>query len=143
MVNREVEVRHGWSGVKRGERVDIHVDAITQTNAMPGRLRVIIEVKGCWNDDLYQAMETQLVDRYLQEAQVRASLYLVVRFDCGRSGSRRRCRACRTQHEAELRQELEEQAKALSREDQLIRAIVLSASLSPHKSLTEDKSANL
>lgn len=129
VVNREVEVRPGWVGVARGQRVDIHVDAVTQTNAIPSRLRVIIEVKGCWNNDLHDAMEIQLVDRYLQEAQGRAGVYLVVRFDCAQSGSRRRCRACRTQEEAELRQELEAQAEALSREDRFLRTIVLDASL--------------
>jgi hypothetical protein len=51
VVNREVQIR-------RREETDIHVDALA-----PGgrdRISAIIELKGCWHDELLTAMETQL-----------------------------------------------------------------------------------
>jgi hypothetical protein len=77
IINREVEIR-------RGERTDIHVDAIVPTS--DGQLydseTVIIEVKGCWHEDLDHAMQTQLVDRYLEDNHCQQGLYLIGWFNC-------------------------------------------------------------
>lgn len=82
IANREVEVRTGMGA--RGERTDVHVDAIIRR---PGGekynpVTVIIEVKGCWNRDVMHAMETQLAIRYLKDNQCRHGLYLVGWYRC-------------------------------------------------------------
>ena len=82
IVNREVEIRSRRSS-EQGERVDIHVDAIRpRPEGDADRLKVIIEVKACWNPELKSAMETQLVDRYLAENPGAGGLYLVGWFNC-------------------------------------------------------------
>jgi hypothetical protein len=63
IVNREVEIRRK-TGTTPGERVDIQVDAISkkQRGEEYDRISVVIEVKGCWHDELNKAMKTQLID---------------------------------------------------------------------------------
>jgi hypothetical protein len=77
VVNREVRIH-------RGEKTDIHVDAISQ--APNGKsydtITAIIEVKGCWHTELFQAMETQLVGKYLKDNHCQHGLYLVGWFNC-------------------------------------------------------------
>jgi hypothetical protein len=60
--NREVQIH-------RGERTDIHVDAIVPASFGNAYdiVSVIIEVKGCWNHDIHESMQGQLVDRYLKD----------------------------------------------------------------------------
>ena len=77
VVNREVQIH-------RGERTDIHVDALIQdpkTGAFD-TISAIIEVKGCWNRELYQAMKTQLMDKYLKDNHCQYGLYLIGWFNC-------------------------------------------------------------
>ncbi|MGE0821978.1 MAG: NACHT domain-containing NTPase [Candidatus Binatia bacterium] len=83
IVNREVEIRRKAGG-RPGERVDIQVDAISKkpSGEEYDRISAVIEVKGCWHDELDQAMKTQLIDRYLNEARCQHGLYLVGWFDC-------------------------------------------------------------
>lgn len=76
VVNCEVQPR-------RGSRTDILVEA---TAKMPGtdfeRLTLVIEVKGCWHQDVETGMHTQLVEGYLRELGLTTGLYLVGWFDC-------------------------------------------------------------
>ncbi len=83
VVNREVEIRR-MPGDGMGEQTDIHVDAITrgQEEATSHRITAIIEVKGSWNAELNEAMETQLVNRYLKLSGVQHGMYLVGWFSC-------------------------------------------------------------
>lgn len=83
IANREVELRPSTGG-NPGERTDIHVDAFLPNHRgePASTLTAIIEVKGCWHEELFQAMETQLVDRYLKENPCRYGLYLVGWFNC-------------------------------------------------------------
>ena len=83
IANREVEIRRSEQNAK-GELTDIHVQATISTPHNNGydTITVIIEVKGCWNRELAQAMETQLVDRYLKDNQCRHGLYLIGWFNC-------------------------------------------------------------
>ncbi len=84
IANREVEIRASGSA-SQGERTDIQVDAVLH---QPGRsdphsvISVIVEVKGCWHDELMTAMETQLRDRYLENGGFSHGLYLVGWFVC-------------------------------------------------------------
>lgn len=73
IVNREVRIRPS-------QLTDIHVDAIKaelETDNPYKRLKVIIEAKGCWHDELWNAMETQLVNKYLKDNDCQWGIYLV------------------------------------------------------------------
>ena len=72
VINREVRIH-------RGERTDIHVDAVTKSagDDIYDVITVIIEVKGSWNPELDTAMETQLVGQYLRDNRCEHGLYLV------------------------------------------------------------------
>lgn len=67
------EVQPVWS-----QKTDIQVTALPSGNP-PGEkpLRVVIEVKGCWNPKVKTDLKTQLVDRYLTLDREAAGLYLV------------------------------------------------------------------
>ncbi len=80
VLNREVEIRSNRSGVE-GERTDIHVDAVSSTNSHDV-VKVIVEAKGCWHDELLTAMENQLVGKYLRGNDCKHGLYLVGWFNC-------------------------------------------------------------
>ena len=78
ILNREVEVLRGHGGIK-GERLDIKVDL-----PLYGRqaVTVPIEVKGCWNPGVDNAMETQLIQRYMVHHHCEFGLYIVGYFNC-------------------------------------------------------------
>lgn len=78
VVNREVEIRRP-PGPGMGKRTDIHVNAITTESykSESNPLKAIIEVKGCWNKELENAMKEQLYDRYMQENRTNFGLYLI------------------------------------------------------------------
>ncbi len=130
IVNREVEIRRklGDDGAP-GERTDIHVNArVPQTGE---ELTVIIEVKGCWNDELRTAMETQLVNRYLHDNRCRHGLYLVGWFICQQwDPDDRRRRAPSRSQKANLEASLAAQSRELSvGQDLKVKALVLDATL--------------
>lgn len=83
IVLREVEIRHATGG-SSGERIDLYVDAYVagQDRREIDILTVIIEVKGCWNEEVDTAMQTQLVERYLKDNSCRHGLYLIGWFNC-------------------------------------------------------------
>ena len=84
IVNREVEIRRG-EGTGQGERTDIHVNALIREhpeNNLYDKVTAIIEVKGCWHQELKTAMQTQLAERYLKDNQCDYGLYLVGWFSC-------------------------------------------------------------
>jgi hypothetical protein len=79
VVNREVQVtRLQTSGV--GQRADLVVQA-QAANQLGRVLRVVIEVKGCWNKEIVDALERQLAERYLRQWPGSAGLFLVAWFD--------------------------------------------------------------
>lgn len=83
MVNREVEIRRlNMAGT--GQSTDIHVEALRRGSggAHGDIARVVIEVKGCWHQEVRTAMRTQLADRYLAENQCHHGLYVVGWFLC-------------------------------------------------------------
>lgn len=121
ILNREVEIR-------RGERTDIQVDAIMKkTN---DSITVIIEVKGCWNDELDTAMEEQLVNRYLKDNTCQHGLYLIGWFNCeqwDKSDSRKGKSPKISIDEA--REKFDKQAKQLSQLGVQVKAFVLNTAL--------------
>lgn len=132
VVGREVEIRPG-------ELTDIHVDADAMEDR-PDRLRlikVIVEVKGCWNAGIDTDMQKQLVERYLAENQCEHGLYLVGWFHCDhwdRTDDRRR-RPRREIYEksvVEAQTLFDGQAGQLSQSTgKTIRALVLDTGLRP------------
>jgi len=86
VVNREVLVRQ-TSPSGAGNRVDLLVEATALFGAVTTALaaaesefhavRVVIEVKGCWNNQLLTAMRDQLVNDYLPEAHAKHGVYVV------------------------------------------------------------------
>ena len=131
VLNREVVIRAG-EGEGRGERTDLRVDAllISESEA-PESVTVIVEAKGCWNDELATAMEEQLAHRYLADnASCRHGLYLVGWFNCGQwdKDDWRWRQAPRYGLDA-ARERFAEQARVLSEGGPRIRAVVVNAAL--------------
>jgi hypothetical protein len=130
VVNREVLIRQ-FSGNNPGEKIDIHVDAVSQR---PGgdydRISVIIEVKGCWNRDLMTGMQTQLRDRYLRDNPCRFGLYLVGWFMCPQwdKGDYRNGDTPRLSLD-DARARFDLQAATLSSDEAHLKAFVLNAAL--------------
>ena len=130
IVNREVRIRRGV-GAGTGEQTDIHVDAITQSQGETyDSVTVIIEVKGCWNDELRQAMRTQLVDRYLKDNRCQNGLYLIGWFNCEQwdDEDNRKKKASKISLN-EAKADFDVQAQEISQGNIKVRALVLNAAL--------------
>ena len=124
VVNREVQIH-------RGERTDLHVDAIVPHESESYRVvSVIIEVKGCWNQGLSQAMETQLVDRYLKDNSCQYGLYLVGWFNCDSWDNEdgRNARAPSISLD-QARDKFEAQAASLSQNGKQLKSFVMDTAL--------------
>jgi hypothetical protein len=97
ILNREVQPR-------RGQKTDVLVDAIADANKGKQRVTIVIEVKGCWNPEVTTAIQTQLVDNYLQTNGWTRGIYLVGWFLCQRWDDPKRpqksCLAASTYEEA-------------------------------------------
>lgn len=125
IVNREVEIR-------RGERTDIQVDAVRKkpNGDVYDSITVIIEVKGCWNDELNSAMEIQLVNRYLKDNTCQHGVYLVGWFNCEQwdNSDSRKSKAPKISID-EAREKFEKQAEQLSQLGIKVKAFVLNTAL--------------
>ena len=133
VVNLEVVIRRK-DGDARGQRTDIHVDAVSQRSSggEHERLRVIIEVKGCWNSEVDTAMRDQLRDRYLKENECRDGIYLVAWFNCSSwdpADGRLKAATALCPTIEETRKRLDAQATDLSVEGCSFAAFVLDAAL--------------
>jgi len=95
-VGRELEIKANPEGYM-GESVDIICEAVAGERVEGSPIvRVVIELKCCWHEDLDVAMKEQLVDRYL-DGDHRQGIYVVAHFDspdwdASDSVSYRRCR---------------------------------------------------
>jgi hypothetical protein len=139
VANREVEIRAGNGS---GERTDVHVIAFTQkSDGTIDRVRVIIEVKGCWyrakdgsREDVNKAMEVQLRDRYLRDNDCRHGLYIVGWFLGDRwsdTNDSRKADARRLMQPTlvEARDHFAQQAAQLSVDGVALHAMVINAAL--------------
>ncbi|MCY1042766.1 NACHT domain-containing protein [Corallococcus sp. bb12-1] len=128
VVNREVEIRP-TEPLRPGQRTDLLVQAMAAgPDGREAPISVIIEVKGCWNPDLWTAMREQLVERYLAENACQHGIYLVGWYACAHwdeTQAHPTEGGVITQDRA--RQCLEEQATELSRIKAQVRAFVLDA----------------
>ncbi|MHC5934407.1 hypothetical protein [Nostoc sp.] len=125
ILNREVEIR-------RGERTDIQVDAVIKkpTGEVSDSVTVIIEVKGCWNDELDSAMEIQLVNRYLKDNTCQHGLYLIGWFNCEQwdKSDSRKGKSPKLSIE-EAREKFDKQGEQLSQLGVKVKAFVLNTAL--------------
>lgn len=91
VIDREVQVDNPReSGIPR--RTDIKIEALAEGLSS---IVLIIETKGCWNDELTSAMQSQLKERYLRRLGAGHGLYLVGWYACefwqDQDDKRRRC----------------------------------------------------
>lgn len=78
IVNREVQPR-------RNQRTDIYVSASPlDTSGAHSTLTVVVEVKGCWNQEINTALKTQLVDKYLIPNGHQCGIFIVGCFNCAK-----------------------------------------------------------
>ena len=131
IANREVELRPSQGGAP-GERTDIHVDAVIKNadGEIYNPITAIIEVKGCWHNELDTAMETQLVNRYLQDNTCQHGLYLIGWFNCEQwdSNDYRKNKAPKISLQ-EAREKFNQQAEQLSLSSIKIKPFVLNTAL--------------
>lgn len=127
VLNREVRIH-------RGQRTDIHVNAVIQTASgqLYDSITAIIECKGCWNSGLYDAMRDQLVGMYLRDNHCHHGLYLVGWFNCKNwseeDGRKKQAeKLCLTIDDT--RQKLTATAADLSKDSTRVKSVVLDASL--------------
>lgn len=131
IVNREVELRRG-SGGNPGERTDIHVDAVLKhkKSEVYDSITAIIEVKGCWHDELETAMESQLVERYLADNVCSYGLYLVGWFSCQQwDDNDSRKKKTPKMNIDQAKKQFDDQAKQLSSSGKIVRAYILNTAL--------------
>lgn len=135
VVSREVEIRQkeGGEGAAKGEVPDIYVSAFSHNTKqfLNEPLIVLIEIKGCWNQDLKTAAQNQLVGRYLRDNdRATSGLYLVGWFNCQQwdQNDTRRSIAFRNELNV-LQDELEAQVERLSNNHLDVRVFILDASL--------------
>lgn len=119
ILGREVQIR-------LKDRTDIHIDAISSAGE---HLKVIVEVKGCWNPEIKTAMKTQLIDRYLN-ADCKHGIYLVGWYVCSSwATSDRRRKQVKFNSAPELRTFLERQARAECGSTRSVKTFVLDVSI--------------
>jgi hypothetical protein len=124
--NREVEVGRVL-GARLGRRTDIKIDAvrIAEDGTRYDRITGVIETKGCWNPELFTAMEAQLHRDYLVPLAAPVGIYLVGWFDKPNWDDTDR-RKGQTPDETldEIQRRLDTQAASLS-DGYLVRAVAL------------------
>lgn len=131
IINREVEIRRTM-GSSPGERTDIQIDAIKKTTGgnRYDVITAIIELKGCWHDELFQAMETQLKDRYMRDSNCSYGIYLVGWYQCDQwDDDDYRKQKCPKTKINEAQAQFAKQASELSTESISITAYVLDTAL--------------
>jgi hypothetical protein len=126
IINREVRIH-------RGQSTDIRVEAVVQseTGESYDVITVIIEVKGCWNNDLSHAMKIQLVDRYISDNKIcRHGLFLVGWFFCELWDDKdsRKTKTWKSDRRA-VQNKFDKQAVEVSNKDILIKAFVMNTEL--------------
>lgn len=124
VIDREVQVRNiRENGIP--ERYDIKIEAFAE-GLSP--IVLIIETKGCWNNELTTAMQSQLKERYLRRLGAGHGLYLVGWYACdfwqGQDDKRRRCERAASDP-ADLQVKLSALAVSHSDQEFRLRAFVL------------------
>lgn len=126
VTNREVQIRPG-------EIVDLLVNAVGCSAGQDEQqvVSVAVEVKGCWNDSLMNAMKNQLVDRYLKDTECTHGVYAVGWFNCSQwQDDYRKAKSAKYTNICELGETLSAQARDLSQQAHVkVEAFVLDVAL--------------
>jgi hypothetical protein len=129
--SREVVIRPTAPSTT-GQRVDLQVTASTtdEHGEPSGTASVIVEVKGSWNSGLDEAMETQLVQRYMAESQCQHGIYVVGWYDSVKWDTRDKSRKRQSQRRDKEKTStaLLEQAAHLTDGTRVIKSMVLDLS---------------
>lgn len=130
IANREVEIRSRY-GTIPGEEPDILVQTIVTNGNRKHGITTVIETKCCWNQELFTAMKKQLYSRYLKNIQYKYGIYLVGWFNCKEwdVSDSRYAKASKLSI-YETKQILEDQARSLSKENQVIKPFIINCALS-------------
>jgi hypothetical protein len=93
--NREVEVRRA-PGAPVGQRTDILVNAVRRRSdgELFDPISAVVETKGCWNSELFTALEGQLFRNYMGPLRAQVGIYLVGWFDTDKWDPKDRRRTC-------------------------------------------------
>jgi len=124
---REVEIRHPKKNEcgKSGEKTDIYVAYFAPSTQKIAKC--IIEVKGCWHDEVLTAMESQLLNRYMDESGIDYGIYLVGWYCCPHWDKIKNKTSASNIVDAQKL--FNEQAKTLSTDTKKIKACVLNCAL--------------
>ena len=124
--NREVEVSR-VPGAPVGQRTDILVNAVRRRSdgELFDPLAAVVETKGCWNGELFTALEEQLFRDYMIRMHAQVGIYLVGWFDADKwdPEDSRRDRAPKMPIE-DVKAQLDRQAAALP-EGFIVRPVIL------------------
>ena len=124
--NREVEVTRA-PGAPVGQRTDILINAVRRRSEgeLFDPLAAVVETKGCWNGELFTALEAQLFRKYMIPLRAQVGIYLVGWFDTDKWDpyDSRRDRIPKMSTD-EARAELDRQACALP-EGFIVRPVIL------------------
>jgi hypothetical protein len=124
--NREVEISRA-PGAPVGQRTDVLVNAVRRQpdGEQFDPIAAVIETKGCWNSELFTALEEQLFRDYMIRLRAQAGIYLVGWFDTEKwdPEDSRRGRVPKITM-VEAKQRLDRQAAALP-EGFVVRPVVL------------------
>jgi hypothetical protein len=128
IANREVELNLGR------DYTDIHVEVFSEDERNSiNRIRLVIEVKGCWHREVQTAMQKQLREKYLASPDYRFGIYLVGWFLCDAwdVNDHRNQEALRQMPStiADAQTQFVAQANGLTRDGVSISALVINASL--------------
>jgi hypothetical protein len=130
--NREVEVSRA-PGAPVGRRTDILINAVRRRpdGELFDPIAAVIETKGCWNNELFNALEAQLFRDYMIPLSAQAGIYLVGWFDTEKWDPEdgRRDRAPRMSI-GDAMAELDRQATALP-EGFIVRPVILECRAPP------------
>lgn len=122
-IGREVQVTRR-PGSPKGKASDLQVTALDPENGV--KLEAILEVKGCWNDDLDTSMKDQLLDDYMLTKAIPNGLYVVGHYTSDKwEESDRRMEVCERRSATEIRELLEAQARELSGPETRVGVVVL------------------
>ncbi len=135
IINREVEISSKIAG-SGNDIPDLLVECQTgQSNVAS----VIIEVKGCWNKNLRESIETQLCNRYMcDDAGYKYGIYLIGWYWCDKwneeykKDKRKQIKVENRFSETDINEMIDyfnERAEKLSNDDKEIKCIVLDLSL--------------
>lgn len=124
--NREVEVTRR-PGAPVGQRTDILVNTVRRaSDGLPiDPITAVIEVKGCWNSEIFTALDKQLVRDYMVDLRAPVGIFLVGWFDQAQ-WDQADYRRPRVPHiSIEKAQDVLDQQAAAVPEGFLVRAVVL------------------